>query len=30
MSHIWARRLTYVLGLLLLSMVGLFAWVQSG
>jgi hypothetical protein len=30
MSHIWARRLTYVLGLLLLSAVALFAWVQGG
>jgi hypothetical protein len=30
MSHIWARRLTYGLGVLLLSMVALFAWVQGG
>ena len=30
MSHMWARRLTYVLGLLLLSAVALFAWGQGG
>lgn len=30
MSHRWVRRLTYGLGLLLLSRVALFAWVQDG
>lgn len=30
MSHIWARRLAYVLGVILLAGVVLFAWVPSG
>jgi hypothetical protein len=30
MSHIWARRLAYVLGVILLAGVALFAWAQSG
>jgi hypothetical protein len=30
MSHIWAGRLAYLLGILLLGVVALFAWMQAG
>lgn len=29
MSHIWARRLAYLLAMLVLAVVLLFAWVQG-
>jgi hypothetical protein len=30
MSHIWAGRLAYFLGVLLLGAVAVFGWVQGG
>jgi len=30
MSHIWAGRLAYLLGIVLLGVVALFAWMQVG
>ncbi len=30
MSHLWARRLAYLLGIVLLAGVALFGWMQSG